>query len=176
MRASCGTDLSCSRRILISAEEKKNQMEYHFTSLENAAICTCCSNSTRWLSNKSGLERSTPRMMQSARLDAVWSPRRSLFRYVSRWFGGLEGNGRGNVQVLDGECDSFRGECRHCHRLAYTPPSVTWWSSTKGHFDKKKKPTVQKSGSLTPLISVLLIENNTFECFTCVGVYVCQAF
>lgn len=30
-----------------------------------------------------------------------------------------------NVQVLDGECDSFRGECRHCHRLAYTPPSVT---------------------------------------------------
>lgn len=41
---------------------------------------------------------------------------------------------------------------------------------------KKKKPTVQKSGSLTPLISVLLIENNTFECFTCVGVYVCQAF
>lgn len=41
---------------------------------------------------------------------------------------------------------------------------------------KKKKRTVQKSGSLTPLTSVLPIENNTFECFTCVGVYVCQAF
>lgn len=178
MRASCGTDLSCSRRILISAEEKKNpQMEYHFTSLENAAIWACCSNSTRWLSNKSGLERSTPRMMQSARLDAVWSPRKSLLGMsVGGLVGWREMEGE-NVQVLDGECDSFRGECRHCHRLAYTPPSVTWWSSTKGHFDKKKKKrTVQKSDSLTPLTSVLPIENNTFECFTCVGVYVCQAF
>lgn len=36
--------------------------------------------------------------------------------------------------------------------------------------------TIQERSSLTPLISFLLIENDTFQGFTCVCVYVCQAF
>lgn len=40
--------------------------------------------------------------------------------------GGMEGEGERNenVQVLDGECDSFSGECGHCHGLAYTEQSL----------------------------------------------------
>lgn len=49
-------------------------------------------------------------MMQSARLDAVWSPRKSLLGMsVGGLVGWREMEGE-NVQVLDGECDSFRGE------------------------------------------------------------------
>lgn len=36
--------------------------------------------------------------------------------------------------------------------------------------------TVQKSSSLTPLISFLLIENKTLQGFACVCVYACQTF
>lgn len=86
MRASCGTDLSCSYRYYFSfSEAGMTMMHISLTSLENAAIWTCRSNSGKWLSNKSGLERSTPRMMQSARLDAVWPPLGRLFIVLMRF-------------------------------------------------------------------------------------------
>lgn len=80
MRASCGTDLSC---LTLSFSLFSQGLQYlrcvgfgviSLTWWVKAVIWTCRNNSGRWLSNKSGLDRSTPRMMQSARLDAVWSP------------------------------------------------------------------------------------------------------
>lgn len=39
-----------------------------------------------------------------------------------------------------------------------------------------QKRTVQESSGLTPLIRFSLIEDDTLQGFTCVGVYVCQTF
>lgn len=55
----------------------------------------------------------------------VAAPWETFYRFNAFHTAGMSGKrGNENVQVLDGECDSFRGECGHCHCLAYTEQSL----------------------------------------------------